>query len=384
MRTEDTTPAHNDLRIERRGEVVGREDYLDFMTFRRVIRPMFTELFGPLVGLKAEWAAQGASPDELDFTAFRYRFCREAGVPVETGFYPPVESRVLEETDEHIVSTDARGRTMKLCKRSATIPLPLTHPVETFDDWLRIRHRYEFNEDRFAPGWAETARRRRDEGAVLTVSIPGGFDEPRQLMGEAGVCLACYEQPELIEDMLATMGRTCRIIAERVAAEVQVDQLAVHEDMAGKSGPLFGPTQVRQFVAPYYRGVWDVLRKAGARLFMQDSDGDMRPVISAFLDAGVNLMFPFEPAAGMDPVEARGLYGTQLAMLGGIDKHVLRRGREAIDAELERKLPPLVERGGIVFSLDHRIPNGTPLEAYRHYVRRVWEILNREAARLGL
>ena len=31
--------------------------------------------------------------------------------------------------------------------------------------------------------------------------------------------------------------------------------------------------------------------------------------------------------------------------------------------------------GGIVFGLDHRIPNGTPLENYIHYVDRAREIL---------
>jgi len=30
--------------------------------------------------------------------------------------------------------------------------------------------------------------------------------------------------------------------------------------------------------------------------------------------------------------------------------------------------------GGGVLALDHRIPNGTPLAAYRHYLSRVWEI----------
>ena len=37
----------------------------------------------------------------------------------------------------------------------------------------------------------------------------------------------------------------------------------------------------------------------------------------------------------------------------------------AIRAELEYKLQPAVRTGGIIFSLDHRIVNGTPLEAYR-------------------
>ncbi len=42
-------------------------------------------------------------------------------------------------------------------------------------------------------------------------------------------------------------------------------------------------------------------------------------------------------------------------MLGGIDKHVLRRSKEEIRRELEYKLQPLMQQGGMVFGLDHRI-----------------------------
>jgi hypothetical protein len=65
-------------------------------------------------------------------------------------------------------------------------------------------------------------------------------------------------------------------------------------------------------------------------------------------------------------------------MSGGIDKHVLRQDCAAIDRELEYKLQPLMrDTGGIVFGLDHRILDGTPLENYRHYVQRGREILGR-------
>ena len=54
------------------------------------------------------------------------------------------------------------------------------------------------------------------------------------------------------------------------------------------------------------------------------------------------------------------------------------RGVHEIAAELEYKIPPMVKTGGCVLGLDHRIPNGTPLEAYRFYVRKAWEIMERE------
>jgi uroporphyrinogen-III decarboxylase len=156
----------------------------------------------------------------------------------------------------------------------------------------------------------------------------------------------------------------------------------VHEDMAGRSGPLAGPKQVAEFIAPYYRRIWDMLRSRGARLFGQDSDGNTNSVIDAFLDAGVNFMYPMEPAAGMDIVRVRARYGQRLALMGGIDKHVLRRSKDQIAAELEYKIPPMAATGGCVLGLDHRIPNGTPLENYRFYVAKAWEIMDREAGKL--
>jgi len=192
-------------------------------------------------------------------------------------------------------------------------------------------------------------------------------------MGEEAVAMACYEQPELLHDMLQTFGDT----AVRAIERVQLDQLFVHEDMAGRSGPLFGPKQIEEFVGPYYRRVWDAARERGARLFKQDSDGDLRPIIPALLAAGLNFIYPCEPAAGMDIVKLREQYGTKLAFMGGIDKHVLRRSQPEIAAELEYKIPPMVRTGGCILGLDHRIPNGTPVANYRFYVQKAWEILER-------
>jgi len=372
---------HASLAITRNCSV-RREEYLDYMTFQANTRPLFTEIFGPIIGLKEEWAAQGATPQELDFSAFTYRCPMIGNIPVATGWTGGLPEELVEETDEYVIRRNGRGQRVKLCKGTATIALPLEYPVKTMDDWLALKPHYEFSEDRLAGDWETIARRHLAAGRATRVSIPGGFSEPRTLMGDAEVCMAYYTQPELIRDMLDTFARTAIHVLDRVSAAVPVDILAVHEDMAGKSGPLAGPRQVAEFIAPYYRRVWDLLRGRGARIFMQDSDGNMNAVIPAFLDAGLNLMFPMEPAAAMDIVGLREQHGSRLAFIGGLDKHVIRRSKKEIVAELEYKIPPLVATGGCMFGLDHRIPNGTPLDNYRFYVDKAWEILNREAEKL--
>jgi len=351
-----------------------RQQYLDLMQFKPVPRPFFAELFGPLVGLEEEWQAQGAGPTELDLSTFGFDGVQRRRVPIYTGIFPWRQKRVISESDTELIQEDHYGRRMKLCKGFATIPLPQSHPVADMDDWMGLRDRYCFHAGRLEPDWDQPVA--ADTMSVLY--IPGGFDEPRQLLGEEELCCAVYEQPELIHDMLTVIGDQIVLVLQRlIQAGVRVDQISIHEDMAGKSGPLFGPTQIETFLQSYYQRVWTQAQEAGAQLFSQDSDGDMRPVIDAFKRCGVNVMFPCEPAAGMDITTIRAEHGSSLALAGGIDKHVLRQGQQAIDVELERKLIPALH-SGCVFGLDHRIPGGTPLDAYRYYVRNARERLGLE------
>lgn len=158
----------------------------------------------------------------------------------------------------------------------------------------------------------------RDKGYLTILEIPGGFDEPRVLMGEEELCIACYEEPELLHDILDTITDTCIEVIRRVGETVPIDCLFVHEDMAGKSGPLFGPAQVRE------------------------------------------------------------KYGNRLCVKGGIDKFALHQDKEAIRKELEYRLAPSLRGGGAIFGLDHRIPNGVHIENYRYYVNLGREMLGLE------
>ena len=370
-----TLAVHQSMEVE-------RTEYLDHMTFRANRRPLFTEPFGPIVGLKEEWRAQGATEAEIDLSAFRYRRTQYGNVPVNTGWLGPDQEEILEETADHILARDRIGRLVKLPKGFATLPLPLEYPVHDMADWLRMKPHYEFSEARFGPQWQEVAANHLAAGRVVSVSIPGGFDELRELMGDEAACLAYYTQPDLVKDILDTIGETAYRVIDRVSAAVTVDQLMVHEDMAGRAGPLIGPRQMRKFICPYYRRIWDLVSSRGARLFWIDSDGDITPVLADMVDAGINVIFPVEPVGGMDMVELRRIYGNRLAFIGGIDKHVLRRSQAEIVAELETKVPPMVASGGCVLGVDHRLPNGTPIANYRFYVAKMWEILNREGAHL--
>ena len=121
--------------------------------------------------------------------------------------------------------------------------------------------------------------------------------------------------------------------------------------------------------------IWDAARSAGAKLFSQDSDGNMNSVIDSFMACGVNCFYPCEPAAGMDMVQLKKKYGKKIFFKGGIDKFALRKDKEAIRKELEYKMSEPMLGGGTVFAIDHLIPNGVSLENYWYYVNTGRELL---------
>lgn len=352
-----------------------REQYIAHCLFQNTGREMFCELFGPLFSLESEWKKQGASAKEIAMTAFDWDYVLKTYVAGHCGAVTGQTSVVLEDTPEYTVTLNEFGCKTKLCKKSATIPLPIEYPVHSMEDWQHIRYWYEFSPQRIDTEKLRQQKELHDKGYLTILQIPGGFDEPRQLLGEEELCIACYEQPELIHDILDTLTDTCIQVIQRAGQFLPIDCIAIHEDMAGKSGPLFGPAQVREFMHPYYQKVWDCARAYGAKLFSLDSDGNMNPILDDILAAGVNCMHPFEPAAGMDIVQVREKYGSRLCIKGGIDKFALQKGPDAIRKELEYKISSPLLGGGTIFGIDHRIPNGVPIENYRYYVRLGRELL---------
>jgi uroporphyrinogen-III decarboxylase len=282
---------------------------------------------------------------------------------------------VIEETDEYVISIDQLGRKNKMVKKSSTLAIPLTYPVENMDDWQKVKHVFEYHPDRIDKQAIEKAANLRKQGYLITADIFGAFNVVRMLMGEENCCLAFYTQPELVEDILSTITKTTLKVFEQTLGMIKVDQLQAHEDMAGKSGAMVGPKQISEFFKPYYSKVWELFSSKGTKIFQVDSDGNINSIIDTLLDCGINSAYPMEPAAGMDIVELRKKYGTRLMMAGGIDKHVLRESKEDIRKELEYKMQPLMLQGVMIFGLDHRIPNGTTIENYRFYVQTGREIL---------
>ena len=351
------------------------------VNFEPLDRPVRFEAMGFWKETLARWQQEGLPPGSgLEVTAFLY-FQMDLLAPVglgtheDPGFWPPMGQEVIEETERYRVRRNPSGGTWKEFKDgSSSRPEFLTFPVKTMDDFVKLKPRLSPADEGRYQMWQAFMQMSQGLKVPLQVIFCGLFGFARHLLGFERLMESYYDQPELIHAFGEQWVELCTGALERVAKRAPIHGVAFWEDMAYKNGSLISPRTFREFMTPYYRKVTAKARELGAFMLWVDSDGYVGQLVPLFLEVGINLIYPFEVQAGNDIMEYRNQYGKQLAILGGIDKRALFGSKDEIEAELMKRLPPMLAQGGYVPSLDHVVPPEVSLENFRYYLKRVREI----------
>ncbi|MBM3498646.1 MAG: hypothetical protein FJX74_08225 [Armatimonadetes bacterium] len=346
-----------------------REAFRAIMNFERAdFLPQFEWGYWPAT--LERWRREGLPEGVQPWEHFGLTWYEHA--PVNMGLWPHFETELLRDEGETFVQRQWDGVIVRRRKDELSMPQWLEFPVKTRRDWDAVVERLDpHSPERYPADWPQRIEAWRTRDHLLTCGCceVGFFGWARALMGVENLLLAYHDDPALLHAMNRHHLDFLRTAMERELQEVEFDFAFIWEDMAYKSGPLIGPAMVREFMLPYYRELFDFLRAHGIRLILLDSDGDITQLIPLFTEVGVDGLLPFEVAAGHDVRRVREAH-PRLRILGGIDKRALALGRDAIDAELEAKLPFMFTRGGYLPSADHHIPPDVSLEAFAYYVER--------------
>jgi uroporphyrinogen decarboxylase len=300
-------------------------------------------------------------------------------VPVEVRMFPPFQEQVLEEDEDTRLVRDGGGIVKRESKHATAFPYFVSHPVATLRDFEALKERLDpRTPGRFPKDWDAAARRLESRSEILVMGCVeiSFFGWHRDLLGLERLLTAYYDEPGLIHAISRHHLAFLKELYGRIARDVKFDFIFMWEDMSYKNGPLISPALVREFMLPYYREIMGFFRELGNYRVILDSDGDVTKLIPLFMEAGVNGMLPFECAAGMD-VTRIGREYPELFIAGGIDKRVFAQGREAIDRELESKLPAMFKRGGYLPSLDHHVPPSVSWQDFLYYIERTRELWRR-------
>jgi hypothetical protein len=374
-----------------------RERFLAALRFQPTDRPFRWDTLGMWPETLDRWYAEGLSTvyknpaadergamknDEFqrvlvnEFALDRLDYLRGAVISgyTDTPFVPAFERQVLEDDGHTRLIRDTDGIIKRELSQwsSSSMPQFVKFPVTGREDFMALAPRLDADQiERLAPDWNEQCAYYAARDFPVGLTICGAFGHPRNLFGVEDLCMAYYEQPGLVTEIMEHwVDFYCRL-CQRVWQGIQYDFLMIWEDMAYKGGSLISPKLVKQFMLPYYRKVIETVRGLGCNIIIVDSDGDVSQLAPLFISAGVNVMLPFEVQAGMDVRTFRKQYGKNLAIIGGIDKRVLAQGKAAMDAELEQRVQPLLAGGGYIPCLDHTAPPDVSLEAFRYYIQKV-------------
>jgi uroporphyrinogen decarboxylase len=248
--------------------------------------------------------------------------------------------------------------------------------VKTREDWQQVKGRILPDRHVFGEHYSEQISKHVDNPDVNCIFICGIYAFQRLLMGEENLAYAYFDMPDVLLDMAWHWLELYTAICSRIIRDSRVDFILFHEDMAYKTGPLIGPDLFRQFMSPFYRDLIRQMKGLNVQNFMIDCDGNIDILLPMFYELGINMMGPFEQAAGNDILEI-GRKFPDLVMWGGIDKRVLNMTKSEIEKEILEKVPVMYKRGGFIASIDHST-QPCPMENFVYYLellRKVWESL---------
>ena len=349
-----------------------RERFLRIFNFEEVDHVPDVE-FGYWKDTLRQWHEEGlprwVNDNDVADIYFGFEAWYSHKVPIHIPF-KEFEVEVLWEDDRRIVVREANGIVcMKFKEGEGTsIPKYVEFPVKDWETWEEYKERFDLDGIRYPANWDELKEEYKLRDYPLGVDAGGFFGWARNLMGLERLLTTFYRDPDLIRDMFEFRTRMMLKAIEKAVREVKLDYASWWEDMCYRSGPMLSPRLFREFMVPYYKRITSFLRDHGVRINIVDSDGNINELVPLWLEAGINCFFPLERRAGVDPIALREKYGREALLMGGVDKFALIYGRKAIDEELER-LRPLIEEGGYIPHVDHRVPPDVPLKNYLYYLK---------------
>lgn len=286
---------------------------------------------------------------------------------------PPLERKMIQETEDYQIVRDEEGNTVKLFKDNPgqSMPLWIEYPMKDRKDWenvikpglnAKIPGRFPMGEE--MEQWAQSVQER---DYPLSIAVGSLYGWPRSFMGVERISVMFYDDPGLIHEMCEYIADFVIEVITPFLERVQFDWAFYWEDMGCNTGPLCSPTIYRRFMLPHLKRISDVLHSHDVHNIIVDSDGNNDILIPLWMEAGVTGLRPFEVAAGCDPVMTRKRYGKNFIIQGGIDKRVLAGDKETIEREVLSKVPWLCIQGGYFPQVDHLVPPDVSLENYTYY-----------------
>lgn len=325
----------------------------------------------PWAGTIRRWQREGM-PKGVDWRDY---FGIDKVERIGVNITPRYEEKVLEETDDYIISTTPWGVTLKNFKMEDSTPEFLDFTITDPDRWAEAKKRMQPTPDRI--DWKyleENYAKWKAEGRWIQAPFWFGFDVTHSwTVGTETFLIALLEEPEWAVDMFNTYLDMCIGLFDQIwDAGYHFDSIFWWDDMGYKNTQFFSLDIYRSLLKPAHKRAIDWAHNHGIKAHLH-SCGNIMPFVPELVEIGLDALNPLEVKAGMKPVELKERFGNDLVFHGGVNA-VLWDNKEAICNEIQQLIPVMKENGGYIFSSDHSIPNSVSLENMQTIINLIKEI----------
>lgn len=189
------------------------------------------------------------------------------------------------------------------------------------------------------------------------------FEQVTWLTGYQRLCYLLYDEPELVDALFNRIGETFLKLAEIYVQIPRIAFLMAGDDMGHKTGTMVGPP-VLQKAFHWHKRITD-LAHAHGKLNLLHCCGNRTEIMDDLIDyCGLDGVHSFEDV--IEPVElAKERWGNRIALLGGIDVHLLATADEdTIRRRVRQVLDTCMPGGGYCLGTGNSVANYIPLENY--------------------
>jgi len=318
------------------------------------------------------WTAQGHLAEGEDtIRHFDMDIRRAGGIrSVADLDFEPV---VLEETEETILRLDGNGATLRRHKLHASTPEHVDFTVKDRRGWEEHIRPHLLGLDRRRIPF-EGYRRERELAAAderhFCWSGTAPFEQMHPMCGHEYMLIGMAEDPDWVRDMVMTYAEcTIRHMEVLFAEEGLPDSIFFFEDMGFKNKPFMSPAMYREIMQPGHARLFGFAHSLGRKVLVH-SCGFVEPLVPGLVEAGMDCLQAMEVKAGMDMPRLFERFGDRLAFFGNIDvREIASNDRERLRAELDLKVPAMLERGGgYILHSDHSIPPDVDHDTYQFFL----------------
>jgi Uroporphyrinogen-III decarboxylase len=324
-----------------------------------------------------EWVTnQGCDPDfnkEFDFDmveAWPINWCARMDFKAE----------VVAEDEDTVTLLDGNYAILRRHKKHDTTPEHIGFGIDSYEKWLELIKPLLEDEATFEKrinfeGYRNAKKYCEETQKFFMWSGVNVFECMHPVAGHEEMLAAMIYEPEWIHDMCDTFARLT-VKAQQILFEREglPDGIWYYEDMGYKGAPFMSPAMYDEFIYPAHKLTFDYAKSLNLPVIVH-SCGFVEPLLDGMVRAGIDALQVIEVKAGMDLLRIYEKYGDKIALIGGIDvREVYPNDFARIDAELEKKIPIVMQKYGYVVHSDHSIPKTVNYETYKYFVKKALEL----------